>query len=479
MNRYLVTYGKPRFLGIVTLDRLDGSDDERIKNGRLIVAHSHRGEEMAEVVGLIDEEQEREYRSLKTISEHGEGPVRGGDPVVTDLDFVRLPNDEDLEAHASHAEMESEDLKTAQELVEWHRLSIKLIDAELMLDEKKLFFYFTAEQRVDFRTLVKDLARRFRTRIELRQMGVRDEARIIRGLSSCGLPCCCSYWLNQFSPIGIKMVKEQNIALNPAKISGICGRLMCCMSFEHKVYKDLWSGLPNPGSKIKTPQGNYIVLSMDIAREALRCHKPTGGDIIVPISVFADFKQAVMNGEEWEVPEEATPAFDLRKRSLCETCRRFTNQISDTMEATLSSDAGTKKREPSRERHRSDGRGRPRPVVEKSEVSETGDDGARKRSNRRRGRRGTKRPAGAENEAGAVQQQVVRPTGQVGQAGQKAQRPPQPRPRPQQAETSPGGTVEAKAEGAAGARRNRRRRRRPNRDGGENRENREKRAEAE
>ena len=489
MNRYLVTYGKPRFLGIVAPDRLSEGGEERIKNGRLIVAHSHRGEEMAEIVGPIDEEQERGYRSLKTISEHGEGPVRGGDPVVTDLDFVRLPSDADLEAHASHAEMESENLKMAQELVEWHRLSIKLIDAELMLDEKKLFFYFTAEQRVDFRMLVKDLARRFRTRIELRQMGVRDEARIIRGLSSCGLPCCCSYWLNQFSPIGIKMVKEQNIALNPAKISGICGRLMCCMSFEHKVYKDLWAGLPNPGSKIKTPQGNYIVLSMDVAREALRCHKPTGGDIVVPISVFADFKQAVMNGEEWEVPEEAIPAFDLRKRSSCESCRRFTNQISDTMEATLSTGptgSGTKKRESSRERSRPDGRGRPRPVAERSESAEAGDDGTRKRSSRRRGRRGTKRPAGAESEVATTQQQTPRPLGnagqpghsgqQTGQAGQRVQRPSQPKPRPQQAEGSPGGAPEGKAEGASGARRNRRRRRRPS---GENRENREKRAEAE
>jgi hypothetical protein len=98
------------------------------------------------------------------------------------------------------------------------------------------------------------------------------------------------------------MVKEQNIALNPAKISGICGRLMCCMSFEHKVYKDLWAGLPGPGSKIKTPNGSYVIVAMDISRESVRCHKPSGGDISVPIAMFQDFRAAITNGDEWEPP---------------------------------------------------------------------------------------------------------------------------------------------------------------------------------
>jgi cell fate regulator YaaT (PSP1 superfamily) len=245
--------------------------------------------------------------------------VRGGDPVVTDLEFARVPSDDDVAAHESQIAQEGENLSVAQELVEWHKLSIKLIDDEMLLDGKKLFFYFTSEQRVDFRTLVRDLARRFRTRIELRQMGVRDEARIIRGISSCGLPCCCSYWLNQFAPIGIKMVKEQNIALNPSKISGICGRLMCCMSFEHRVYREMWTGLPGPGSKIKTPNGNYIVQSLDIARNAVRCHKPSGGDIAVPKDLFADFKQAVTNGEDWEAPEEAQAEMAVCRKT-CSSC---------------------------------------------------------------------------------------------------------------------------------------------------------------
>ena len=309
MSKYLATYGKPRFLGIVELD-----DDvfEALSADGMIIAVSHRGEETAVVMGLLDIDQEREYRDMKAISEHGEGPARGGDPVVSDLEFVRIPSEGDRERWKSLKDSEDGILRDAQDMVVPHELELKLIDAETMLDGKKLFFYFTSETRVDFRSLVKDLARKFRTRIELRQMGVRDEARIISGMASCGLPCCCSYWLNQFVPIGIRMVKEQNIALNPAKISGICGRLMCCMSFEHKVYKNLWAGLPGPGAKIKTPNGNYVVTAMDIAREAVRCHKPGGGDIAVPVKMFQDFRDAVAGGGEWELPEAEREAENER-----------------------------------------------------------------------------------------------------------------------------------------------------------------------
>jgi cell fate regulator YaaT (PSP1 superfamily) len=277
-------------------------------------------------MGSLNETQEREYRSIKMISEHGEGPARGGDPMVSDLEFMRTPSDDDRQRRGARKIDEDGMLKDAQDMAKGHRLELKIIDVESMMDGKKLFFYFTSETRVDFRTLVKDLARKFRTRIELRQMGVRDEARIISGIASCGLPCCCSYWLNQFAPIGIKMVKEQNIALNPSKISGICGRLMCCMSFEHKVYKNLWTSLPGPGSKIKTPNGNYVVAAMDIGGETVRCRKPAGGDVSVPIACFQDFRASVMKGEEWEPPEsenELAIGGELcaRKKYEC-PCRR-------------------------------------------------------------------------------------------------------------------------------------------------------------
>lgn len=442
MKIYLATFGKPRFLGIVALE---DNGEETAPKGRLVVAVSHRGEEMAEIIGPLAPEQEESYRNLKTISEHGDGPVRGGDPIVSNLEFLRLPTDDDLETHASHSEIESENLKAAQELVEWHQLPLKLIDAELLLDAKKLFFYFTSEQRVDFRTLVKDLARRFRTRIELRQMGVRDEARIIKGLSSCGLPCCCSYWLNEFFPIGIKMVKEQNIALNPAKISGICGRLMCCMSFEHKVYKKLWSGLPNPGSKIKTPNGNYVVSSIDIAREALCCYKPTGGNISVPVTLFADFKQAVMNGEEWEVPEDFTSDFDLRKRCSREQSGQFSSRMTDA--------AGGKHTERtsyrfSSNRGEGDSADTPGGKDEKSPSAEHRDATARKRPARKRGRRGGKKT----------------PLPDVKTSAQGSPPKKTPRQQPEKHRAEGGSKPEKAAEGTAGevkTQRPRRRRRRP------------------
>ena len=321
MKKYLATYGKPRFLGIIPMTEAEFASVEKLK---IMVVSSSRGEELAEVVGALDDAQEADYRSLRTISEHGEGPVRGGEPVVSDLAFVRAAADSDIASREALDLSEGKILKDAKDLVIWHQLPIKLIDAELLLDEKKLFFYFLSEQRVDFRSLVKDLAKKFKTRIEMRQMGVRDEARIVKGLSSCGLPCCCCYWLNRLAPIGIKMVKEQNIALNPAKISGVCGRLMCCMGFEHRVYKDLWAGLPGPGSKIKTPNGNFTVISMDIAKEAVVCHKPTRGDILVPVGLFDEFREKVMQGEEWESPLEPAKAEIGRKPSITGAAGRKT-----------------------------------------------------------------------------------------------------------------------------------------------------------
>lgn len=376
MSNYLATFGKPRFLGIVRL-----TDEERdlIKRDRLMVVVSHRGEELAEFVGPLTEEQETEYRSMRTITEHGEGPIRGGEPIVTDLEFVRIPSIEDMEDREKYVAEGDETMRAAQELVVQHGLDVKLVDSEMLLGGKKLFFYFTADTRVDFRTLVKDLARRFRTRIELRQMGVRDEARIIHGLSSCGLPCCCSYWLNNFSPIGIKMVKEQNIALNPAKISGICGRLMCCMAFEHKTYKSLWASLPGPGTKIKTPSGSFMIAAVDVAREAVRIHRPIGGDISVPIKLFEEFREAVMKGEEWEVPEDEMSEFD-RRRLICLKDRSSAAEAFDFSEFEKPS----------------------APRTDEQDSEHTSDS----KHKRRRGRRGAKRDGGEQMQ---TQTQTARP----------------------------------------------------------------------
>lgn len=298
MNKYLAVYGKPRYLGIVT-------HSENIAKGCTLVAESVRGEELAIVLGGITEEQEAAYRQMRSTTEHSDGMARNSEPVVTDLTFIDFASEEDIATAEEYRLEEKNILASAKKLLVPHELDMKLIDVEFLREKRKLFFYFSSDQRVDFRAYVRDLAREFKTRIELRQVGVRDEAKIIRGLGPCGQPCCCSYWLNQFSPVCIKMVKEQNLALNPVKISGICGRLMCCMCYEHEVYHEAWQGFPNPGTKIKTPNGNILVSGIDLCSNSLRCLMPGRGEIKIPREKFEEFKEVVMGGGEWADIQEA------------------------------------------------------------------------------------------------------------------------------------------------------------------------------
>lgn len=313
MNKYLAIYGKPRYLGLVEYDG-------EIKKGSTLIVESVRGEELAVAVGEINAEQEAAYRLLRNASEHGDGMAKNSEPVVTDLTFMAFASDDDIETAESYRAEEDRILKEAKELLTPHNLEMKLIDVEFLRAKRKLFFYFSSEQRVDFRAYVRDLAREFKTRIELRQVGVRDEAKIIRGVGPCGQPCCCSYWLNQFAPICIKMVKEQNLALNPAKISGICGRLMCCMCYEHEAYHEAWEGFPNPGTKIKTPNGNVIVAGIDLPTKSLRCFIVGKGEVKIPKDKFAEFKEVVTSGGEWVVPEEEIEEPDLKIQDIFPKC---------------------------------------------------------------------------------------------------------------------------------------------------------------
>lgn len=148
--------------------------------------------------------------------------------------------------------------------IEEHKLQMKLIRAEYSFDRTKIIFYFTASGRVDFRNLVKDLAKIFKARIELRQIGVRDEARLFGGFGPCGRELCCARFLKDFEPVTIKMAKEEGLPLNPPKISGLCGRLMCCLNFEYEVYKVLSKGMPREGERIHTPQGKGKVISINV-----------------------------------------------------------------------------------------------------------------------------------------------------------------------------------------------------------------------
>jgi len=159
--------------------------------------------------------------------------------------------------------------RTCLKKIEAHDLPMKLVDAEYSFDRNKIIFYFTADGRVDFRALVKDLARAFRARIELRQIGVRDESKLLGGTGCCGRVVCCSSWLRGFTPINIRMAKDQHLSLNPTKLSGVCGRLLCCLRYEHECYRELAKGLPGNGTIVKTSAGTGTVVDQLILKRAV------------------------------------------------------------------------------------------------------------------------------------------------------------------------------------------------------------------
>ena len=169
--------------------------------------------------------------------------------------IIRIATEQDYIRHEENEKKKARAMELCQEKIDKRGLDMKLVDVEYTFDNSKVIFYFTADGRVDFRELVKDLAGVFRMRIELRQIGVRDEAKMLGGIGSCGRPLCCHSWLADFEPVSIKMAKVQNLSLSPTKISGICGRLMCCLKFENDVYTDLRRNMPEVGEQVKTPEG--------------------------------------------------------------------------------------------------------------------------------------------------------------------------------------------------------------------------------
>lgn len=238
-------------------------DKKWIKKGDSVIVETIRGIEFGEVVS-----------GPKFISD---------DEIVTPLRKVlRIATNEDKLKNEENRVKEKEAFETCLKKIEEHNLSMKLVDIEYTFDNNKVIFYFTSEGRVDFRELVKDLASVFRTRIELRQIGVRDEAKMLGGLGPCGRPMCCSSHLGEFYPVSIKMAKEQKLSLNPSKISGICSRLMCCLNYEHKVYEENMKELPEVGDKVgeKGTKRKGIVIDINplFKTARVRFHKEDGTD---------------------------------------------------------------------------------------------------------------------------------------------------------------------------------------------------------
>ncbi len=196
---------------------------------------------------------------------------------------VRSANKEDLRRMEENRQKEKRAYRICQEKINANRLEMKLVGVEYAFDNSKILFYFTADGRVDFRELVKDLASVFRTRIELRQIGVRDEAKMLGGLGICGRPFCCSSFLGEFQPVSIKMAKEQGLSLNPTKISGTCGRLMCCLKYEQPAYEELLRTTPKVGAVVNTPDGRGVVKEVSLLTGQLKVNLQSSDEGVLSV----------------------------------------------------------------------------------------------------------------------------------------------------------------------------------------------------
>ena len=271
-----------------------------VKKGENVVVETAQGEEIAEVVvpnRMIEE-----------------------DKIVAPLKKVlRLASPRDLKHADECRRKEKEAFELCNKKIKEHKLNMTLTDVEYKFDNSKILFYFTADGRVDFRDLVKDLASIYKTRIELRQIGVRDEVKRIGGNGVCGRELCCCSFLSDFETVSIKMAKEQNISLNPSKISGNCGRLMCCLKYEQEVYEEKLKRLPNIGAIVKTPDGKGEIDSIETLKEVVRV-KIKDGDIFTykkypatDITVIKDVVKENSDSEEKEYQQELKELEKLQK----------------------------------------------------------------------------------------------------------------------------------------------------------------------
>jgi len=197
---------------------------------------------------------------------------------------TRKASPEDLEQFYGNQQLEKEAFLFCLRKIKEKGMNMKLVKTELLLDRSKALFYFTSEKRVDFRELVRDLAAEFRMRIEMRQIGVRDEAKMVCGMGSCGRELCCAKFMNRFDLVSVKMAKEQNLALNPAKISGVCGRLMCCLSYEYPTYMELKKDLPKVGKHIVTRSGRGKIIRQNVLSQTVTVELEEGGEITIHAS---------------------------------------------------------------------------------------------------------------------------------------------------------------------------------------------------
>ena len=272
-----------------------GKNCDKYTKGMGVIVETARGHEYAKIVIPVSEVEE--------------------DKIVPPLKpVIRIATARDLETIKKNEERKPDALKATQELIEKHKLDMKLIDCEFAFDGSKVIFYYSAPSRVDFRELVKDLSSLFKMRIELRQIGIRDEIKMIGGIGACGRECCCSACLPDFKKVTIKMAKNQNLSLNPAKISGLCGRLMCCLAYENDYYADAGKKMPKIGSEVGTPDGKGTVVNINMLKMEVRVKiEDKQKDIVTYHDYPVDkikFKRAVKEEVEEETPDELKEIID-------------------------------------------------------------------------------------------------------------------------------------------------------------------------
>lgn len=249
-----------RFRNVGKLYYFDPHDLD-IKKGDRVIVETARGVECGDVgMGVREVADDTIVKPLKAVQ--------------------RKATDQDVQKYETFRQKEKEAYDICRQKIKEHKLDMKLVDVEYTFDGQKILFYFTADGRVDFRELVKDLAAVFRTRIELRQIGVRDESKILGGVGMCGKPFCCSTFLFEFQPVSIKMAKEQGKSLNPTKISGTCGRLMCCLKYEQEVYEELSKRIPRNGSIVETADGTGVVVDGNVLGGTVKVRIGEGGDTV-------------------------------------------------------------------------------------------------------------------------------------------------------------------------------------------------------
>ena len=324
--------------------------------GDYVLVETSRGIEFGEVVTGIKEIDDSTLQS----------PLK---PVV------RIASAEDVQHNKDNKAAEKEAYQVCQKKISEHKLDMKLVSVEYTFDNSKILFYFTANGRVDFRSLVKDLAGVFKTRIELRQIGVRDEAKMLGGLGICGRPICCGAFLGDFQPVSIKMAKEQNLSLNPTKISGVCGRLMCCLKYEQDQYEQTRKKMPKVGKEVITPDGPGVVWDLNVIKETVRVRIQKGDS-----SELRDYHM-----DDVQRPGAA----NVRREEVVEAAEENPVKEAPAAEAAEAEQPRVRRERPARE--------------ERKPRREEGEKGNEKRENRREDRR-PKQEAPAEEVAAQKQE---------------------------------------------------------------------------